>query len=74
LNGDHLVLQLDGSSGSAAQLRAESQSDFYVADQEVEVDFDQPGSAVVIDYNGHSTIQFVRERQQNIPGAGKQNR
>ena len=74
LNGDHLVLQLDGSSGSAAQLRAESQSDFYVADQEVEVDFDQPGSAVVIDYNGHSTIQFVREREQNIPGAGKQNR
>jgi CubicO group peptidase (beta-lactamase class C family) len=67
LNGDHLFLRPGGSSGSPAQLRAESQSDFYVANQEVEVDFHQPGSAIVIDYDGHNTIEYIREAKQNIP-------
>ncbi len=67
LNGNHLFLQFDGSGGSAAQLRAESKSDFYVVDQELEVDFDQSGSALVIDFNGHISAQFVREKEENIP-------
>jgi CubicO group peptidase (beta-lactamase class C family) len=59
--GDHLFLQLGGDS-SPMQLRAESQSSFYVADHELEVDFDPSGAAIVIDYNGHSTRQFIRQR------------
>jgi CubicO group peptidase (beta-lactamase class C family) len=62
LTGDHLFLKLDGSANSPAQLRAESQSSFYLAGQEVEVDFDQPDSAVMIDYNGYNTAQFIRQR------------
>ena len=67
LNGNHLFLQFDGSGGAVAQLRAESKSDFYVVDQELEVDFDQSGSALVIDFNGHISAQFVREKEENIP-------
>jgi CubicO group peptidase (beta-lactamase class C family) len=67
LNGNHLFLQFDGSGSSAAQLRAESKSDFYVAHQELEVDFDQSGSALVIDYNGHNSASFVRDEGENIP-------
>jgi len=67
LDGNHLLLQFNGSGGAAAQLRAESKSDFYVVDQELEVDFDQSGSALVIDFNGHVSAQFAREKEENIP-------
>jgi CubicO group peptidase (beta-lactamase class C family) len=69
LRGNHLFLQLDGTVGSPAQLRAESQSDFYLADQEVEIDFDAPGSAVVTDYNAHTTTSFLRQGEPAVPGA-----
>lgn len=65
LNGDHLVLWLNGSDNSPVQLRAESQFDFYLAGQEVEVDFDQLDSPVVIDYSGYTTTKFARQREQN---------
>jgi CubicO group peptidase (beta-lactamase class C family) len=67
LNGNHLFFQLSGSGNSPAQLRAESKSDFYVAGQELEVDFDQSGSVLVTDYNGHVAAQFVRDKEENIP-------
>jgi hypothetical protein len=67
LNGNHLFLQFDGPGSSPAQLRAESKSDFYVADQELEVDFDQSDSALVIDYNCHNSVRFVREKEVNVP-------
>jgi CubicO group peptidase (beta-lactamase class C family) len=64
--GDHLFFQLSGGNPSV-QLRAESQANFYVVDQEVEIDFDMSGTAVVIDYNGHSATQFIRQEEQNTP-------
>jgi CubicO group peptidase (beta-lactamase class C family) len=60
LDGDHLFFQLDGSGNGPIQLRAESQAEFYVVDDEVEVDFSANGSATLIDYSGHSATPFVR--------------
>ena len=37
-----------------------SQAEFYVVDDEVEVDFSANGSATLIDYSGHSATPFVR--------------
>ena len=62
LQGNHLMFQADGPGNRAAQLRAESQTDFYVVDDkaELEVDFDPDGSATIVDYNEHSGIPFTR--------------
>jgi CubicO group peptidase (beta-lactamase class C family) len=60
LNGNHLLLQLDGSGNRPAELRAESQSDFYIAGREAEVDFNPDGSVLMIDYDEHAATSFVR--------------
>ncbi len=60
LDGDHLFLRLDGSGNGPIQLRAESQTEFYAVDNEVEVDFSANGSATLIDYRNHSATPFMR--------------